>query len=101
MSWARHTLVTHKGSAPRATRIVSFFWLGFFFDQLLAVGSLVGRDYFIGEFVGHVVVVGKFHGIGGATLRLGYEVVGVSEHFRKRNLRFDDYVVAAHFAAGD
>jgi len=51
--------------------------LGFFFDQLFAVGGLVGRDYLFGEFVGHVVVVGKLHRIGGAALRLGDQVVGI------------------------
>src|SRR5260370_28898597 len=75
--------------------------LGFLFDQLFAVGGLVGGDYFFGELVWNVVVVGKFHGVGGAALRLRDEVVRVGKHFGERHLRFDDYVVAAQIASGD
>src|SRR5260370_5313768 len=75
--------------------------LGFLFDQLFAVGGLVGGDNFFDEFVGDVVVVGKFHGVGGTALRFRDQVVRVGEHFRERHLRFDDYVVAAQIASGD
>src|SRR5712664_144085 len=75
--------------------------LGFFFDELLAVGGFVCGDDFFRELAGHVIVVRELHGIGGAALRLGSEVVGVRQHFRERHLRLDDDVVAAAFAAGD
>ena len=55
--------------------------LGFFFYQLFAVGGFVGGDYFLGQFIGDYVVVGKFHGVAGAGLRHGREVGGVGEHF--------------------
>src|SRR6266851_1420728 len=75
--------------------------LGFFFDELLAVGGFVCGDDFFRELAGHVIVVRELHGIGGAALRFGSEVIGVRQHFRERHLRLDDDVVAAAFAAGD
>src|ERR1700720_490710 len=67
---------------------------------LIGVG-FVGGDYFFGQLVGDVVVVGKFHGVGSASLRLGDEVVGVGEHFREGDLGLDHYVVASKITAGD
>src|SRR5258708_7490016 len=75
--------------------------LGFFFDELFAVGGFVCGDDFFRELAGHVIVVRELHGISGAALRFGSEVVGVRQHFRERHLRLDDDVVAAAFAAGD
>jgi hypothetical protein len=43
--------------------------LGFFFDEVFAMGRFMGGDDFFGEFVGHVVVVRELHRIGGTALR--------------------------------
>src|SRR5258707_9072689 len=39
--------------------------LGFFFDELFAVGGFVRGDDFFRELAGHIVVVRELHGIGG------------------------------------
>jgi hypothetical protein len=44
--------------------------LNFLFYQLLSMGELVGRYDFFFDLFGYVIVVGKFHSVGGAALRL-------------------------------
>src|SRR5208282_2246700 len=72
-----------------------------FLISSLAVRRFMCVDYFLRELVWHIVVVGKLHGIRRPSLRFRNKVVGVTQHFRKRDLCFDDHIVAPCFASRD
>ena len=55
----------------------------------LLVGSLLGNQFF-GDAGGHLFVVVELHAEGGAALRAGTQVGGVTEHFGERHVAGND-----------